>query len=89
MPVQMANVAIHLLPERFDDAVDLPIRPFHDDLDAPVGKISDVTGYIVLLSDVLGRVPKPDSLHATAEMNRAAMGRDAGLGMRSVHRALI
>jgi hypothetical protein len=89
LPVQMPDVTIHLLPERFDDPVHLAVRPFHDHFHPPVGKISHVTGYIVLEGDVLGGVAKADSLHPTAEMNRAAMGRDAGLGMGSVHRALM
>ena len=69
----LPDITAHLLLERFDQVLHLPIRPLHHQLDPPIGQISHKSLHIVLESQILNRIPKPHSLNSPGEMTRATM----------------
>ena len=85
----MPDVAVHLLVEGLDELIHLAVGAFHDDFDAAVGEVADVTGDVVLEGEVLGGVAEANALNAAIEETRAAVQRDAGLGLEGVHGRLI
>ena len=89
MAVEVADITIHLLFQRFDEAIHFNVRAFQNDFNPPIRKISHIAGHVVLEGKVLSGMPESHPLHAAAEMTSAAMNRQVGMNGCCVHRKTV
>jgi hypothetical protein len=66
--IDSAYKGFEALADGFDNLIHVFIASFQNQFDPAIGQILDVTPDIILLSDVLSRVPKSHSLDPSAEM---------------------
>src|SRR5207237_344462 len=66
--------AVDPLLEGADEIVHLGGGTFHDQFDAAVGQVADITANVVAQREVLGSVAEADALHAARKIAGAAAG---------------
>src|SRR5687767_7322776 len=69
----LADMAAEFGGDALDDAVHLGVGSFHDELDAAVGQVADVTRHPVPLGHVARRIAESDALDVAGEVVRAAL----------------
>jgi hypothetical protein len=71
--VDLADEVAHLAADGVEKVVHFLIGPFHDELDAAVRKIPDVTADVMGHGQIMNRIPEADPLDAPGEMTNPAL----------------